>query len=314
MGEARNTGNNPQEDTPAGNDQARNNPDGDSSEKKGRSVYKVLAIVGGYAILLVALLLVLRAITAKKRADEAALMNTPAPLVITTPVSTPTPSPTPTPLPTPSPTPFIQQIPTMISFDNHNLKSRLHAVGLAQDGTIGTVNSASDAAWFSEGASPGDPGNAILSGHVSWGGKAGTFAVLHYMQVGEQVSVEFESGAKRVFEVTNVDKYTIDDFPSMVTDFDGDERLTLITCLGDYDRAYGTSRTRVVVICKEKPELRQAPPGANESNGTAGSIAATPAANPATATPAANPATATPAASPTTATPAANPDAATIAA
>ena len=43
----------------------------------------------------------------------------------------------------------------------------------------------------------------------------------------------------------------------MKLDIGGEPRMTLITCLGDYNSAIGTSESRVVVICREQSRLRE---------------------------------------------------------
>lgn len=182
-------------------------------------------------------------------------------------LSGPTPSPTlpllpnETPPPTPSPTPYVRRIPVRIYFDDHQLQAEIKPVGLVGN-TIDTVPSATIAGWFDEGAPPGDPGNSIVSGHVRWKGKRGTFAILHDMVPGEQVTIEFADGSVRYFEAVSKNTYAVADFPSYVTDLDGDTRLTLITCLGDYDQDAGMSLSRVVVECVEKKDLRADVPAA----------------------------------------------------
>lgn len=185
-------------------------------------------------------------------------------LSLSAPTPTPTLPPDATPAPTPVPTPYVKVAPVRIYFDAHQLQADIEPVGLLDDTSIDTVPSATVAGWFDLGAPPGDPGNSIISGHVSWRGKKGTFSVLHDMVIGEQVTIEFENGAFRVFEVVSTNTYKVEDFPAFVTDFDGDTRLTLITCLGDYDRSQGMSLSRVVVECVEKRELRVEAPAQAE--------------------------------------------------
>ncbi len=178
-----------------------------------------------------------------------------------TPVPTAKPALAPDPTPTPEPEPeiIVPLVPTMIYFETQKKQSVVHSVAYATDGSIGTVDSATDAAWFNQGSSPGDPGNAIISGHVRFKGKRGTFSILKEMEPGERVIVEFEDGSLRYFDVESRNEYVLTAFPSFVTDLDGETRLTLITCKGDWSDDLGTSLTRVVVVCKERTELRTSP-------------------------------------------------------
>lgn len=175
---------------------------------------------------------------------------TPAPTVAPTPA--PTLAPSATPLPTPSPTPYVQKIPTRIYFTNYERQADIFPVGVDEDNRMGTLNSAKDSAWYQFGPSPGEPGNAILNGHVKWKGELGTFSILKEMKVGDEVVIEYDDSSFKYFDVTNLDTYLLDEIPASVMDLAGESRMTLITCLGDYDTSIGTSRSRVVAVCKER--------------------------------------------------------------
>ena len=126
----------------------------------------------------------------------------------------------------------------------------------AEDGstvyTMGTVDSEKVAAWLDASASPGEYGNAIFNGHVSWKKVAGVFSVLPKMEEGEEIIVEYDDGSTMTFTVTNVDIYGIDDVPETVMAYDtGDSRMTLITCYGEsWNSGLGTRNQRCVVVAK----------------------------------------------------------------
>ena len=169
-------------------------------------------------------------------------------------VPTPTLAPSATPLPTPSPTPYVQKIPVRIYFTDHKLQAEIKPVGVTENNEMGTLDSAQDSAWYQFGPSPGEPGNALLNGHVRWKGEKGTFSILKEMKTGEEVVIEFDDGTFKYFIVDTLNTYLLDEVPASVMDLKGESRMTLITCLGDYDQALGTSRSRVVAVCKEKTE------------------------------------------------------------
>ena len=118
--------------------------------------------------------------------------------------------------------------------------------------TMGTVDSEKVAAWLDASASPGEYGNAIFNGHVSWKKVAGVFSVLPKMEEGEEIIVEYDDGSTMTFTVTNVDIYGIDDVPETVMAYDtGDSRMTLITCYGEsWNSGLGTRNQRCVVVAK----------------------------------------------------------------
>lgn len=180
----------------------------------------------------------------------------------------PTPAVTETPVATPEPTPYIKKIPVMMYFSDREISFPVETVGIvpytdskgrevkAEDGstvyTMGTVDSEKVAAWLDASASPGEYGNAIFNGHVSWKKVAGVFSVLPKMEEGEEIIVEYDDGSTMTFTVTNVDIYGIDDVPETVMAYDtGDSRMTLITCYGEsWNSGLGTRNQRCVVVAK----------------------------------------------------------------
>lgn len=141
--------------------------------------------------------------------------------------------------------------PVAITFHRNGARCPLYPVGLQEDNAIGTMNSADCAAWFSLGAIPGAPGNAILSGHEQFQGKRGVFSILHETEPGDLFTIAYEDGSLRVFEAVSHDTYRADDFPAHILRMDVQvPRLTLFTCTGDYDET-GFSASRDVVICRE---------------------------------------------------------------
>jgi LPXTG-site transpeptidase (sortase) family protein len=222
------------------------------------NIFWVLVYVSLGLLLLIGVTLILR--------EEVLITGPYTPPTQSLPADSPTLAPLAPPTPvgeTPDETPFIRVAPVMIYFDERERQCEIEPVGLAEDNTIGTVPSATIAGWFDMGASPGDPGNSIISGHVAWRGKKGTFSVLHDMKPGERVTIELKNGELRYFEVLSREEYKLVDFPYELIEIGGDTRLTLVTCLGDYDSSIGTSRTRVVVVCEELRALRRSPADAS---------------------------------------------------
>lgn len=172
---------------------------------------------------------------------------TPVPTVAPTPALTSAPSAT--LQATPSPTPYVKLVPVKIYFTERDIVCDIVPVGVV-DGAMDTVDDAKLAAWLTDSASPGDPGNSIINGHRTWKKVMGYFSELKNMVPGEEIAIELEDGSVRYFEVTTNDVYHIDRCPISVMELGGETRLTLITCLGDYNTAIGTSESRIVVVCK----------------------------------------------------------------
>ena len=59
--------------------------------------------------------------------------------------------------------------------------------------------------WYRHGPSPGEPGSAVIAGHLNWRGVTGLFADLASAPVGEVINVLYDDGSQRSFRVTAVE-------------------------------------------------------------------------------------------------------------
>ena len=200
----------------------------------------------------------------------------------------------PTPVPTvsaeqvtasPEPTPYVQKIPVKMYFTQREVSFPVERVGIVpytdakgnqvvnEQGqkvyTMGTLETEKAAAWLESGASPGEYGNAILNGHVTWKKVAGVFSLLPEMKAGEEIVVEYDDGSTMRFLVSSVDIYGIDSEPADVMAFDtGDSRMTLITCYGEsWNSELGTREKRCVVVARPANPDEIIYPYYEESNG-----------------------------------------------
>lgn len=185
----------------------------------------------------------------------------------------PTPVPTATPaaeevVATPAPTPYIQKIPVKMYFTAREVSCPVERVGIVpytdaegnyvfnelgqQIYTMGTLETEKAAAWLENGPSPGEYGNAIFNGHVSWKKVAGVFSILPKMEVGEEIVMEYDDGSTMSFLVTNVDIYQLGEEPAdVMKTYTEDSRMTLITCYGEsWNSELGTREARCVVVAK----------------------------------------------------------------
>ena len=143
-------------------------------------------------------------------------------------------------------------IPVKFHFIDRNTSCDIIPTGIEDDGSMGTVPDALAVTWLSiePYVVPGDVGNAVLSGHNLWKGKAGTFSLLKKVNIGETVAVTFDKGFTRYFEVVKRYECRYDDTTPMITDGVDEPILTLVTCAGDWSDHLGQSKTRVIVVCK----------------------------------------------------------------
>ncbi len=89
------------------------------------------------------------------------------------------------------------------------------------------------AGWYSLGVKPGEPGPAVIVGHVDGGGQPGVFKRLNELTTGDQVRVSRQDGSVAMFEAYDVEQVAKNGFPTgrVYADTDGPE-LRLVTCGG----------------------------------------------------------------------------------
>ncbi|MFF3585021.1 class F sortase [Streptomyces mirabilis] len=103
--------------------------------------------------------------------------------------------------------------------------------------------------WYSKGVSPGEPGTAIIAGHVDTTTSAAVFADLRELEKGDRFTVDRADGRKATFVVDNADTFAKDDFPDQRVYADTrDAEVRLITCAGDYDHSAKDYTENLVVF------------------------------------------------------------------
>jgi len=145
-----------------------------------------------------------------------------------------------------------RSLPVSVAIPEIGVRSRLLRLGLNPDGTIAVpslLTSADEAAWYKYSATPGQPGTAVIEGHVdSYHGPA-VFYRLGALRPGNRIEVTLADGVTAVFLVTGVREYAKDEFPAkIVYGQAGYPALRLITCGGDFDPATGHYLSSVVVF------------------------------------------------------------------
>jgi hypothetical protein len=104
------------------------------------------------------------------------------------------------------------------------------------------------AAWYSNGPTPGSLGPAVVLGHVNGDGKPGIFADLHRVQPGQEIDVDRADGQTAVFTISHIETVAKDAFPTQrVYGNTPDAQLRLITCGGSLNQAAHNYLSNVIV-------------------------------------------------------------------
>ena len=135
-----------------------------------------------------------------------------------------------------------------------HLDTRLVGLHPGRDGTLQVDEDASRAGWYADGPAPGDPGPAVLAGHVSNLAGPGVFADVGRLHAGDRVDIRRADGTSIAFAVTEVRTYAKRDFPTeRVYASTGTAALRLITCGGAVDPATGRYRSNTIVFADPVP-------------------------------------------------------------
>jgi sortase (surface protein transpeptidase) len=121
-------------------------------------------------------------------------------------------------------------------------------LGRLPDGSLEVPKDWDTAGWYDRGPRPGQPGPAVILGHVDSTTGPAVFYRLRTLRPGDSVRVGLADGRILVFRVQQVQRYPKDEFPTDAVYFPTLNReLRLITCGGDFDYASGSYLDNIVV-------------------------------------------------------------------
>jgi sortase (surface protein transpeptidase) len=138
--------------------------------------------------------------------------------------------------------------PAFVEVETIGLTSSLIPLGLRTDGTLQVPTVASQAGWFSEGVVPGQPGAAVVVGHVdSYLGSA-VFGRLKELKPADVIRVVMNDGSTLAFSVGRIDQYPKNIFPTDLVYGKTDKaELRLVTCAGQFDKSARSYTDNIVV-------------------------------------------------------------------
>ncbi|MGM0751982.1 MAG: class F sortase [Bacillota bacterium] len=163
---------------------------------------------------------------------------------------------------TTSPSPFAETIikdersgivPTTIEIPAIDLSAPIEAVGLKENGEMAVTESFEKTGWYEGGYKPGEPGNAVIGGHVDSRNGPAIFYNLNKLSKGDEIIVKNKEGEDRTFVVMDMKEYPWDDAPlQSIFGYSHASTLNLITCTGDFDRSSRNYSKRLVVYTELK--------------------------------------------------------------
>jgi hypothetical protein len=143
--------------------------------------------------------------------------------------------------------------PVRIRIPALHVDSKLINLGLQSDGSVAVPPRTDIAGWYNGGPKPGQPGPAVILGHVDSKDGPGVFIGLHAVKAGAEIQVDRADGSSVTFVVTKVQKVLKTKFPTdLVYAPTLDPTLRLVTCGGSFDPAKGSYRDNVIAFAVEK--------------------------------------------------------------
>ncbi|WP_460363730.1 class F sortase, partial [Actinocorallia lasiicapitis] len=138
--------------------------------------------------------------------------------------------------------------PKRLRIPSLGIDGSLIRLGTDAKGVVVPPEDAAQAGWFGDGAQPGDPGPAVIAGHVDSRTGPGVFAKLGKVAEGAEITVVDAKGVAVVFTVDQVVTYPKDRFPTAaVYGPTPDAQLRLVTCGGSFDEGRGHYTANVIV-------------------------------------------------------------------
>jgi sortase (surface protein transpeptidase) len=99
------------------------------------------------------------------------------------------------------------------------------------------------------GTRPGDPGSAVILGHVDSKRGPAVFYRLRELRRGDQIKIARADGSSVRFIVQRTEQYPKDRFPTDAVYYPTlTPALRLVTCGGDFDATAGHYRSNVIVF------------------------------------------------------------------
>jgi hypothetical protein len=144
--------------------------------------------------------------------------------------------------------PTVRAVPVRVQLPSVVADGPVIPVGVDAAGELFIPPDAGTLVWYGHGPSPGEPGSAVVAGHLDWKGELGVFNRLADTAVGDVVTVTYSDGTVREFSVTTVQlvpKPAIGVHGVFVRD--GPPTLRLVTCGGEFDDATRHYLSNVVV-------------------------------------------------------------------
>jgi len=143
-------------------------------------------------------------------------------------------------------------VPTRLQIPSLGVDAKVESVGKKADGSMGTPSTWQNTAWYDLGSKPGEPGNAVIDGHVNNAlTTAGVFEHLSQISLGDSITVSDAQGHLLTYQVSDIEEYPVNGAPTgAIFATTGPSQLVLVTCDGNWDASLHQFDKRLVVVAR----------------------------------------------------------------
>ena len=139
--------------------------------------------------------------------------------------------------------------PVTIRIPRIEVEAPIIPLGLRDDGKIEVPSRTEETGWWLGGPEPGEPGPAVILGHVDSREGPAVFFNLRYLRAGDEVHIDRADGSTLTYVVDSSEHHPKDDFPTdEVYGPTEHPTLRLVTCGGEYDFDVRTYPDNVIVF------------------------------------------------------------------
>jgi hypothetical protein len=140
-------------------------------------------------------------------------------------------------------------VPVRLEIARIGVATSLERLGRARDRTVEVPSGWDVAGWYEGGPRPGDPGSAVVLGHVDSKTGPAVFYRLRELRPGDRIEVVRADRSRIAFRVDQVSQYAKRRFPTNEVYYPTlRPQLRLVTCGGPFDRASGHYVDNVIVF------------------------------------------------------------------
>jgi sortase (surface protein transpeptidase) len=139
--------------------------------------------------------------------------------------------------------------PVRISIPSIGVNARVIPLGLNGDHTIQVPKNLADTGWFRPGPEPGEPGAAVIVGHLAARSGPGVFLRLRELRRGGVITIRPQRGTTVRFVARSMLRVSKQRFPTKrVYARTRQPTLRLITCAGELNPATGRHPDNYIVF------------------------------------------------------------------